>query len=188
MLDRLREGEVERAGFFGVRERDGREVRIGLDLCGHRNERRESCPNEEIWHDRAADSVHRRVHAREFALRGRREQRDRQLRVGVQKRVLVDAHDARRRVWRKRFDRRRAEMCAQFGDALVVGRDDLRAIGRVDLVAVVRRGVVARCNHHTGRRLKVANCEGDDRCRQMMREAVNVHARRGRDLDGVVGE
>ena len=53
-----REGQVDCAGLLGVRERDGREVRVGRGLLLDDERPRETGPRERTQDDLAADAVH----------------------------------------------------------------------------------------------------------------------------------
>ena len=75
-----------------------------------------------------------------------------------------------------------------LGDQGVVRRDHLGAVGHVDLVAVVRRRVVAGRDHHAGRRLEVLDGKGGERRRQWAWKDPDPQPRPGGDVGDVGGE
>ncbi len=74
------------------------------------------------------------------------------------------------------------------GDALVIGRDDLGAVGCVDLVAVVLGRVVARGDDHRRRRAQLLAGEGHERRRCRVREPRDREPGRAEHADGVARE
>ena len=72
-------------------------------------------------------------------------------------------------------------------DVGVDGRDDLRSVLEIELVAVVRRRVVARCDHHSGGGIEVTDREGQHRCR-LAAEQVDAKAGAGEAGSRLVGE
>ena len=152
---REREDEIHRALLLGVRERDRREVRIGLALLGHGLDVREAAALQHRLGRARADPLHRRERDHELAFQARMgTQRDRGREVAVVERfVEIDDELGRARVlqrWHLELVAA-AELRDLGGDAGVVRRDDLRAVAPVDLVAVVLRRVVTRGDHHARR-------------------------------------
>ena len=84
----------------------------------------------------------------------------------------------------------RTEPTARIGglDLGVHRRHDLRAVGGIDLVAVVLRRVVRGGHHHPGRRLQVADREGQHRGRQQPGQQPGVEAGRCEHRRRVRGE
>ena len=73
-------------------------------------------------------------------------------------------------------------------DVLVLGGNDLRAVPPVDLVAVVRRRVVAGRDHHPGRRSDVNRGERAQRRGDGIREEMSGDPEAGQDRGRVLGE
>ena len=99
----------------------------------------------------------------------------------------------RRRVRRRGLTRRRGEgacepIARHLGDEGVVRRYHLGAVGHVDLVSVVGRGVVARGDHDAGRRAEVLDGKGRQGCRQRTGEGVHPYPGPGCDRSDVAGE
>ena len=149
------EGQVHRAGLFRVREGDGRERAVGLDLLVDDDRRRvaraprrsaTASPSRRRASPCRSSAGPRRPAARTPPLRSRRRRRRRRTRGAVTNpsdrgsrddiAVVGDALDVR-------------------GDLAVGGRHDLGAVvvaAEVDLVAVVVGRVVAGGDHHARRR------------------------------------
>ena len=157
------EGEVERSGLLGVREGDGREIRVRIGLPFDEGRRIESRTDEELREDRTPDSVEGRVDDPQLARPVRLEDRRDRRRVGGKQRGLVEALDEGARSAPRAGLRCRAEFGGEVGDPRVVRGDHLGAVGGVGLVAVVGRRVVARGDHHAGRGTQLTHGEGGDR-------------------------
>ena len=143
-----RHREVHRARLLRVRERDGREVRVGLGLravatCGAAKPARSITGR----HGLAADAVQRRVDACQLPRAVRVDQGDRRRRGRPRATSSPSRVPA---VAARRTPAERADRVDRGGDLGVGGRDDLAAVAQVDLVAVVLRRVVRRGHHHAG--------------------------------------
>ena len=188
LLDR----HVEGAGLLGVREGHGREVGVGLGLRGDERDLRE-----------AGLGQHARGHRGAHAMHGGQD--DTQVRAGGL--VAGGERDGFRDVLFARIHS--LDQVIVHGDLVgggrsldgrgdlgVEGRDDLDALPvagddaatQVDLVAVVRGGVV-RGGHHDARvRAVVAHREGGQRGRVGLGQREDAHAGGGGDAAGGRGE
>jgi hypothetical protein len=180
---REREGEVERARLLRVGERDGGEVRVGLLLLRDGRDVGEAGSVEHGENRPRAHSVHRGVHDAQFA-RPVSNEPGNGVDVGGHD-VLAEDGDAvlvqRNRLRRRhRLDRRL--------DLPVGRRHDLRAVGHVDLVAVVLRRVVRGGDHRAGGRAQVLHGEREDRRRQDARHELRREPGRCEDCRGVARE
>ena len=182
------EGEVECSRLLGVRERDGREIRVRIGLPFDEGRRIESRTDEELREDRTPDSVEGRVDDPQLARPVRLEDRRDRRRVGGKQRGLVEALDEGARSAPRAGLRCRAEFGGEVGDPRVVRGDHLGAVGGVGLVAVVGRRVVARGDHHAGRGTQLTHGEGGDRRGQGAGKGAHAHARRRRHRRDVLGE
>ena len=118
------------------------------------------------------------------ACRGRRHHR---LQIGSRHLVAV-AGDQRAPGPGHRDLGQRPEVSDQLLDLGVGGRDDLGAVTQVELVPVVRGRVVARGNHHPGRRAQVADGEREQGSGAGQREHVHRDARSGQHPGHLAGE
>ena len=164
-------GEIECAQLFGVGERQGRERPVRLELRRNRRHLGVTGPGEEFHHGGAANAVERCVSDRQVTVRDGESLRH----MGA---VLIEEVRGYPSVVRTRA-LPQCRTCGDVGEALddlVVGRDYLRAVARVQLVAVVLRGVVARRHHDAGRGIELFHAVGHQRCRQWPGHFVDLDA------------
>jgi hypothetical protein len=150
----LGQGEIHRSRLLGVGKANGGEVRIGLDLLRHRHHVPEPGPREGLFDPGSSDTVKWRIGDLDLP------------RFGDQFRVFSQSQDLLQiRLGDSLGDRNvkpslsrqleihhrnRAQGSDRIhgpADALIVGRDDLRAVLPVDLVAIVGRRIVAGRDH-----------------------------------------
>ena len=174
--------EVHRAGFLGVRERDGGEVGVGLLLLGHHARRGEPGGLEDLDDRGAPDAVQGRVDDVEVTGTVVGELRDR-VEVAVDDVLGEDL---------PRVSPRHVGECAHRGDPLgdagVGRRHDLAAVSQVDLVAVVLGRVVAGGHHHSRDAAELADRVGQQRRGQRPGQHVGREPGTGHHLGGVAGE
>ena len=177
-----RQRQVHRAGLLRIGEGHRREVRVRHGLLGHLARGGEAGRGEHRPQHLGADPVHRGVHDAQLAGRVRRHQpgdrrgrrRRRSIRPGSGSPVAsgIARAESTARIWRL--------------DLGIHRRHDLRAVGGIDLVAVVLRRVVRGGHHHPGRRAEVADREGQHRGRQQPGQQPGVEAGGGEDRRGVL--
>ena len=114
--------------------------------------------------------------------------RGRRGRVGTKDRFLVEVLDQPLLTGRRLGERRRPELAGERGDPRVVGRDDLRTVSGIGLVAVVGRRVVARGDHHPRGGPEVADGERGERGGERSWQQTDAHTRPGCDGGRVGGE
>ena len=195
MRGRERHREIHRARLLGVRERDGREVRVGLLLLLHDR----GCVEARRSRAPAAPRCRRRRAAacRPCAGRAVRRPRGRPRCRGSGRRCprrasrhgLAGVRPARRPVRSAAgYVGQRTDSGDARGDLRVGRRHDLAAVAEVDLVAVVLRRVVTGGDHHPGHAAQLADREGQQRRRQRPRHDESAQSRAGHHLGCVASE
>ena len=188
---RLRQRQVERAGFLRVGEGDGGEVGVGVGLGRDPVRRREPGPGDGLEHQRPGHAVHRGVdHPQRRAAAGLQPQGGfggERGQVGAGDLVAVPGDE--RAVERPgRYLAQRAERPDRGLDLGVGGRDDLGPVGEVQLVAVVRGRVVTRGDHDAGGGGQLPDRERQQRRRARSRQQVNAQPGAGQHPRRLVGE
>jgi hypothetical protein len=176
------QGKIEGARLLRVRERDRREVGVGLGLRGHHMHVGESGPRQRVNRDVAADAVHRRVDDPQVA-RTEAHHRDRSVEVR-RDHLLVRNHVG----VGERDPVERTHPVDGGRDLGVDRRRDLRSVAQVDLVAVVLGRVVAGGHHDAGVGAEVQHRERQNGGRRSAGEKHGVESRSGEDGGGIVGE
>ena len=170
------DGEVDRAGLLGVRERDGRELGVRVRPARRRRRPRSRRRARSVRHHRAADAVQRRVGDAQVP---RRRTVVRRRRSPPRRRTISASssttRDARRAAW-PAGTRRRGEAATPPSIVGVGRRDDLGAVVVVDLVAVVPRRVVAGGHDDAGGRADASHRERGQRRGQRPVEHVHCDA------------
>ncbi len=186
------QGAVQRSLLFGVRKRDRAERAVGVGLGGHHGDALVAGLPEGADGQPMADPVHGGVDDAQGRGVGRvQDGAADSFEVGRFDRVVDRAAQTRKgRV--RRSDANDLVHPRGRGDAgrdfLVLGRDDLRAVRAVDLVAVVLGRVVAGRDHHPGRGGDVDGGERAQRSGDGIGEEMGGDAEARQDRSRVLGE